>query len=67
MTLDLKKLLYEELLETSFPIKKIKYIHFRHQPPPSLQEGLGPPERVFRHFLRKYSFLFIYFFGKTVK
>ncbi len=44
-----KKLLYEELFENSFPIKK-GYIHFRHQTPPFLQEGLGPQKQFFAIF-----------------
>ncbi len=65
MILFLKKLLYEELFETSFPIKKKKgYIHFRRQMAPSLQEGLGPQKQFFAIFSENTVF---FFFGKPVK
>ncbi len=51
MILSLKKLLYAELFETSFPIKK-GYIHFRHQTLPSLQQGLGPQKQFFAIFFK---------------
>ncbi len=50
-----KKLLHEELIETSFPIKK-GYIHFRHQTPLS-QEGLGPQKQFFAIFSENTVFL----------
>ncbi len=58
MTLSSKKLLHEEIFKTSFPIKK-SYIHFRHQTPPSLQEGLGTQKQFFAIFSENTIFFFL--------
>ncbi len=65
MILSLKKLLYEELFETSFPKRKVIFIFVIRRPFPFKKDFA--PRKSFSPFFPKVRFFFFFFFWITIK